>query len=137
MTWCKRRLFNVNKVISWDFIQFHYANFLQREFILEPNFRYIKRIPTPFFRLLFGHCLDVKFPFREISSFDFIYQIFLRKIWVFAFHFCGFIVCEVFDALLRFEMELHPSSLVIFINQRKSVRSKSVHVSVAVRCSSV
>ena len=48
------------------------------------------------------------------------------------FHFEIFVI-----SLLGFEMEFNPNSFIRSINHRESVRSKTVHMSVTVRCAAI
>ncbi|MPN04263.1 hypothetical protein SDC9_151499 [bioreactor metagenome] len=55
------------EIIHRNFIQFQFADFDQRELVVEPHFRHIKRIPAEFLGLLLGHDLDEHGPFREVT----------------------------------------------------------------------
>ena len=133
----KGGLFDVEEEVFWIAVQFEFADFDQWVIAFRPDFGQVKRMVRHFFRIGFGHDLDIHFPFREITLFNRVVQIALIAFAVFGDHGFGFGIAQVFNALLGAEMEFHPETLIGRIDEAVRMRTKTVHVAIAFRNAAV
>ena len=81
---------------------------------MRPYFREDERVDRIGLGLLLSHQLDLEFPFREVPTLDTLEQITLMGFTILGDDGFGFGVGQVFDALLRPEMEFHPEAFVAY-----------------------
>src|SRR5882757_396550 len=126
-------LLNFGKIISWIFIQFHHTQIDQWKFFLRPGFGQIEWIETIIFCLFSRHDLYFHMPFGKLAAVNSFYQVALRKIRIFTFHFYRVGIDEIFDALGSFEMKFHPYLFIFIIDETECMATKSIHMAVTIR----
>ena len=98
-----------------------------------PDLGQIKGMVGQFLGVGFGHDLNEQGPAGEIALFDVLIEIALMAFTILGDNGFGFGVGQVFDALLRPEMEFHPEAFVVRVDEAECVAAESVHVAVARR----
>ncbi|MNL51068.1 hypothetical protein D3C87_1741360 [compost metagenome] len=96
-----------------------------------PHFGEIKRIVRSVLGLLLSHHLNIESPFREILTLNGVVKIFLMTFTSTTDQLLGFIIGKILNALLSFKMKFHPDSLIGFVDQRISMRTKAMHMAIA------
>ena len=86
-----------------------------------------------FFCIQFRHDLHEQRPFREITAFNGIVKVSLAAFTVTTNQFCCFCIGQVLNALLSAEVEFHPETLIIGINKTIGVATKTMHVTITHR----
>ena len=81
----------------------------------------------------FGHDLNEQGPAGEITLFDVLIEVALMAFTILGDDGFGFGVGQVFDALLRPEMEFHPEAFVVRVDEAECVAAESVHMTVRIR----
>ena len=107
----------VGKIVLGVTVQFYDTDFVQRILFLRPYFREVERIERARFGLLFGHELHIHRPFGKISFFDAFEEVAVMAFPVFSDDSFGFLVGEVFDALLGTEVEFHPCAFPVGVDK--------------------
>src|SRR5690554_592961 len=135
--WVKGRLLNIGKIILRIFIQFKITHFNQWIVTFWPHFSQIKRVIRHFSCIGFWHDLHIHGPAREITALNRFIQVTLRAFTVFPNQISSFLVSQIFNALLSFEMELNPVALILGINKTEGMRAKAMHMTIRGRNTAV
>ena len=113
----ERCLLYICKVVFRIAVQFHHAHFNQRIFFLRPYFGQVERIERTVLGLLFRHYLNVHGPFGEVAFLNAFIQIALVAFTVFGNDGFCFCIGQVLDALLRMQVEFHPSAFSFCVDK--------------------
>ena len=130
------RLFHFREIICRHAVEFHHAHFHQRIVFVRPDLGEVKRVD--FVTRGFGlrHDLDADFPLGEVARGNGVSEIALGEVRVFAHHFDGVFAVKVLDALHGLEVPFAIDHFVLRIDQAEGVAGESIHVAMAVRCTS-
>lgn len=71
---------------------------------MRPDLGHVKDVPLVGFSILGIHDLDINIPDRIVLSLNGLVQILEQEVWVLAGYSGSFLLGEVFDTLLSFEM---------------------------------
>ena len=131
------RLFHFGKVVLGIAIQFQYAHFDERIFLVTPYLGNIEWVFLIESSLIFRHDLEIECPSREVTSGNGLEEVTLMAFPVVGDELGRFFVGKVLDTLLGAPMILYPHPLTLRIDEAIGVRTESVHVSVGGRDASV
>lgn len=73
---------------------------------MRPDFGHVEDVPSKVDCLRWVHDLDVNVPLRVVSSFNSLKHILNHVVWILACNFSGLLSGEIFDPLLRFNVNL-------------------------------
>src|SRR5690606_17130870 len=124
----ERRLFDFREEVFRVAVEFHYSHFHEWVIALGPYLGQIERIQMIRGSLFLGHDLNVYSPTREISILDGFKEITLRAFTITTYQRLRLRVRQVLDALLGAEVELHPETLVLSIDEAEGMAAEQVHV---------
>ena len=130
-------LLYIGKIILRITIQLQNSHFNQRILFLRPDLGQVERIKRTISSLLFRHQLDIHRPSREITPLDAFVQITLMTLAVFCDDSFCLLIGKVLDALLGMQMEFHPHPFATCINQRESMATIPMHMTVRSRNTTV
>ena len=123
-------MLDLGEVILGIAIQDQPANFDQRIITMRPNLGDIEDVESIILRLLERHDLHFQRPARMVTPVDRIVQIFRCMIGTLPGQAGGFLPREVLDALVGFEMILHPEGLALRVVPFEGVAAVAVHMAV-------
>ena len=124
------RLLHVPEVVVGVPVQFELAYLYQRIVLFIPHLGKVEGVVRHAVRLLLGHHLDEQGPPGEVPPLDGVVQVPLVAFPAFADDLLRLLVSQVFYALLRMEVELHPDPFVCLIDHAVGMASEAVHVAV-------
>src|SRR5690606_2311474 len=93
----------------------------QREVTLVPHLRQVERVVWHLLSLLLGHHLNEHLPFWEIAIADGLEEISLVALPIFPNQHFSLCICQVLDSLLGNEVELHPMTHVVAVDEAVGV----------------
>src|ERR1700730_3049819 len=121
-------LLDVRKEVLCVPIQFHLTHLNQRVVRVRPHLGQVERVDVIGVRILFVHDLDVELPPWELTLFDALVQVSLVALTITRDDLSRISVRQVLNALLRFEGELHPETLVLGVDEAVGVAPETMHV---------
>lgn len=102
-----------------------------------PYFSDIKDVPFVLQSIFFRHHLYFEIPNSFLSFGNRVEQISLRIVCIRTSQLVSLLSSEVLDALFGLEMPFHKEPFIVLVHPYKSMAAVTVHMSVAIRCSSV
>ena len=132
-----RDLLNFCEVVVRVAVELQHADFHQQIISVRPDFGQIEGVIRDPAGVRFRHDLNVESPAREIAFFNRFIEIALRTLAVLCHQAFRFIIHQVGDPLLGFEVEFHPKTFVIGINKAERVAAETVHMAPGARKAAV
>jgi len=86
---------------------------------MEPHLGEVKRIEAIFRPRLLRHNLDKQSPAGEVFFLNAFVQVTLVAFSIFGYDRTGFLVAQIFDTLLGFEVELDPVPFILRVDKTK------------------
>jgi len=130
-------LFDISEVVLRISVQDHLTNFLQGIVTMGPDLGNIENVPFVVGSISFRHDLDIHGPGGRFSRFNVLKEISGGIVRIIRFQLMSLFISEVLDSSISLEVELDVEDFSLGINPLEGVRSISIHVSVAIRSTSV
>ena len=125
-----RDLLNLSEVVIRVAVKLQYPDFNQRIIAVRPDFGQIEGVVRDPAGFRFRHYLHVEGPAREIAFFNRLIEIALRTLAIFCYQAFRFIIHQVGDPLLGFEVEFHPKTFIFSVNKAERVAAETVHMAI-------
>ncbi len=130
-------LLDVRKEVLCVPIQFHLTDLDQWVVGVRPHLGQVERVNVIGVRILFVHDLDIELPPGKVASLNGFVKVPLIALTITRDDLSRLSVRQVLNALLRFEGELHPKSLVLGVDEAEGVAAEPVHMAKRLRDSAI
>ena len=134
---CERCLLDIGEMVLGIPVQFHHANLDERIVAFRPDLGQVERVDVIAAGVLLRHDLYGQCPARKIAALDRFVKVAMVRLAIAADQRFSLGVRQVFDSLLRAEMELDPIAFVLRIDKAVRVASESVHMTESFRNASL
>ena len=130
-------LLHVGKVVGGILVEHELAHRMQRILLVRPHLGHVERIERDAVRLVVVHKLHVQRPRGILLVRDGVEQVLGGIVRILAVQLSRLVLHEVLDALVRLEVKLDPRGLALRVHQLERVRAVAVHVTIAVRYTTI